>query len=115
MLLPLMWHEPDHIPVLPLEKKESKSHLPTKYNLETWFLHFWNQMIRAYDMSSMRQEKRILLGSLNRICFGSSDLEIEIYIHENVSQHFWNRILSAKNSSRWVGSIDKCAQKYEKN
>ena len=72
-------------------------------------------MIRAYDMSSMRQEKRILLGSLNRICFGSSDLEIEIYVHENVSQHFWNRIPSSKNSSRWVGSIDKCAQKYEKN
>ena len=61
-MLPLMWHEPDHIPVLPLEKKESKSHLPTKYNLETWFLHFWNQMIRAYDLSRMR----ILPGSLNR-------------------------------------------------
>ena len=51
------------------KKKESKSHLPTKYNLETWFLHFWNQMIRAYDMSRMRQEKRILLGSLNRARF----------------------------------------------
>ena len=49
-----------------------------------------------------------------RACYGSSDLEIEIYIHENVSQHFYNRILSAKNSSRWVGPIDKCAQKYEK-
>ena len=49
-----------------------------------------------------------------RACFGSSDFEIEIYIHENVSQHFYNRIMSAKNLSRWVGPIDKCAQKYEK-
>ena len=49
-----------------------------------------------------------------RACYGSSDPEIEIYLHENVSQHFYNRILSAKNSSRWVGPIDKCAQKYEK-
>ena len=66
-MLPLMWHEPDHIPTSIRKKKNQKAiYQLNTYNLETWFLYFWNQMIRTYDMSRMIQEKRILPGSLNR-------------------------------------------------